>query len=799
MIITINPNQKNGMCAPVIGYESENLVTEIDFDYSDWAEEFGEGVMTLAVKRAPSDEDPTPQPYPLTLPTTDDHKAVWNITELETAIGGRGEVQWIYTVGEKVKKSAIYEVWVDRSLNSTGDMPDPYISYFEQIVAVGAQATQDAAAAAQSKTDAEQAAADAETAAQDARASADEIENMTATAETLPAGSDATAEYSDGTLTLGIPQGVPGNEGPQGPPGPTGNGIHSTVLNADYTLTITFTNGSKYTTPSIRGPQGPDGETGPTGKGIKSTVLNSDYTLTITFTDDTTYTTPSIRGEQGEQGDPGVVQDVTVNGTSVLDGAIAKVVIPEITKTVTDNPIVIDDADGEVKALNVELTPIQDLHGYDKPWAAGAGKNLANLAYGNQVPSVNTGQMVSASGWSCDFIPIDTSKTYTLSYVGTSTQYVMFYDASDGYLGYSSSFASGSQINASSYFSSCAKVKLRSDSAQGTNPLMQLEIGSTATSWQPYENICPISPHTSVDVRGTGKNLWGGLKMAQDIAAVTPNTSIDTTTKTVTYNAADISSKVLFSSFKANTSYTFFMKQATGSNHVNMYVRYTNGTNVHFPTSGILVTDADKTIECILGVWVSGRSILLYEECGVFEGVLTASDFVPYTGQTVTVPLNDLYGGTVGVTSGTGKEKNALITIHSSDITSITVDGNNTRVYTNLDFSMFPAYPQGLSNKFTVLTSWGAVAGDANAIALNGPSNGQIVVNKATGTTLADIRTALDGTELCFPLATPTDLSTTPTEITLYNGDNVVASDGNMELTYARNLQAVIDKIEAAL
>lgn len=42
---------------------------------------------------------------------------------------------------------------------------------------------------------------------------------------------------------------------------------------------------------------------GDTGNGISSAVLNSDYTLTLTFTDGTTYTTPSIRGEKGEQGD----------------------------------------------------------------------------------------------------------------------------------------------------------------------------------------------------------------------------------------------------------------------------------------------------------------------------------------------------------------------------------------------------------------------------------------------------------------------------------------------------------------
>lgn len=48
---------------------------------------------------------------------------------------------------------------------------------------------------------------------------------------------------------------------------------------------------------------GAQGEPGPAGNGIASVVLNADYTLTLTFDDGTQYTTPSIRGEKGERGD----------------------------------------------------------------------------------------------------------------------------------------------------------------------------------------------------------------------------------------------------------------------------------------------------------------------------------------------------------------------------------------------------------------------------------------------------------------------------------------------------------------
>lgn len=95
-----------------------------------------------------------------------------------------------------------------------------------------------------------------------------------------------------------------GIKGDKGDIGETGVGIESTVLNSDYTLTITFTDDTSYTTPSIRGEKGLKGDI---GNGIASTVLNNDYTLTINFTDGTQYTTPPIRGKQGEKGNQGEV------------------------------------------------------------------------------------------------------------------------------------------------------------------------------------------------------------------------------------------------------------------------------------------------------------------------------------------------------------------------------------------------------------------------------------------------------------------------------------------------------------
>lgn len=52
-------------------------------------------------------------------------------------------------------------------------------------------------------------------------------------------------------------------------------GIDSITMNADYTLTINYTNGTSYTTPSIRGAKGDTGEKGDTGDLISRIVRTS--------------------------------------------------------------------------------------------------------------------------------------------------------------------------------------------------------------------------------------------------------------------------------------------------------------------------------------------------------------------------------------------------------------------------------------------------------------------------------------------------------------------------------------------
>lgn len=110
-----------------LGRQGENEVTAVVFDFSAWSTEFGSGTLSLSVQRH-GDE----LPYAVTM-TTSGTNATWTISDLDTAYKGTGEAQVKYTVGTKVKKSAVYKFTVNKSLGQNGEYPSPGQTWQEEI------------------------------------------------------------------------------------------------------------------------------------------------------------------------------------------------------------------------------------------------------------------------------------------------------------------------------------------------------------------------------------------------------------------------------------------------------------------------------------------------------------------------------------------------------------------------------------------------------------------------------------------------------------------------------------------
>lgn len=111
----------------ILGRQNENEVTEVVFDFSAWNTEFGSGTVGLSVQR-PGDK----QPYAV-VPTVSGTDATWEISSLDTAYKGVGEIQVTYTVGTVVKKSVVYKFTVYESLGANGEYPSPGQTWQEEI------------------------------------------------------------------------------------------------------------------------------------------------------------------------------------------------------------------------------------------------------------------------------------------------------------------------------------------------------------------------------------------------------------------------------------------------------------------------------------------------------------------------------------------------------------------------------------------------------------------------------------------------------------------------------------------
>jgi hypothetical protein len=142
-----------------------------------------------------------------------------------------------------------------------------------------------------------------------------------------------TLNFSDGSSFTTTD--LTGSQGPQGPAGADGNGIASTTDNGDGTFTITYNDGTTFTTSDLTGPQGvqgpqgnqgpvgatgPQGPAGADGNGIASTTDNGDGTFTITYDDGSTFTTSDLTGPQGATGATGPQGPTGAPGNDGQDG-----------------------------------------------------------------------------------------------------------------------------------------------------------------------------------------------------------------------------------------------------------------------------------------------------------------------------------------------------------------------------------------------------------------------------------------------------------------------------------------------
>ena len=338
--------------------------------------------------------------------------------------------------------------------------------------------------------------------------------------------------------------------------------------------------------------------------------------------------------------------------------------------TASGNPVSISNPSGltALTGLNVDIQPVQDLNCYDHPWVGGAninklpcGEVFTHTEYGITLTSDGRGRYTlsgtATENFSFPFdIPEVTLPSSTYVHLmndkkgsGTGTINLDFYNNTTrvDWLGFSivNRIYNGSSAMANKVIN---KLRVRVNAGEvidGTLTFTPMILETDAvTDFTPWQNICPITGHTSASVTRTGKNL---LNQSDFVHGSISGTGADFNSNTrlrspfvmvesgKTYSVQCNSELLIYEMHRYDASKNWLGR--TASNRV----------------SSTFTVDSDTRYMKFL-VRKSNNAAIELNELTAFqleEGNVTS--YEPYQGQTVTVDLNGTrYGGTLDVLTG---------------------------------------------------------------------------------------------------------------------------------------------------
>ena len=820
-----------------IGFEGEQNHTQVAFDCSPIFADYPDAVASLAVK------PPVGNVYPKVV-TRDGNEVLWVVSASDCANEGNGEYQLTFTNGNEIIKTWIGNMRLYNSLLANGNPPTPIQDWIE-----------------------------------DANAVLGSLENISASATGLPAGSDPTAEITDvgghKNISIGIPAGEQGEQGEpgfspvitvteitgghritvndaegtqtvdvlDGEKGDTGNGIASAVLNQDYTLTLTFTDGTHYTTTSIRGAQGAQGNPGADGYSPTAIVSKSGSVVTITITDKDGTTTSTVEdGATGATGATPVISIGTVTTLSPGSDATASMDVTdpehpvlsfgipegepgEVTEAelsaVADSKadVITDTASGAiasfpdgangmpVKSLVVNVDPVQDLHGYENPWPAGGGKNLVPLFVSetiNGVTLTNNNGEITLNGTASadatfdvvtDFL-IPSGSTYYLccfNPVASESSRLSLFAITENGIGNpqkNMNVVNGSSSSTVSSDTHIIKFRIRAPEGIQLNnfklsPMFQIG-GTQPTVWTSYSNICPISGWDSANVSRTGKNLLN----KSDGKSNNANWWIGSNAVNGEPDGTFVLNAGTYTLSTSETSDGIYVRK-NGSNVITVY----NNTKATF-------TLTEKT-PIKLMLYKTGVAVDYWNTIGIqLELGSIASSYEPYSGSATEYAFPEaakpVYGGTLTIhKDGTGElvVDKAYLNAKNAEW----ADAGSGRVYTSLPLSPTELttilcshceyHRRPATGAYTDWVDWGGYPN----------SNRNLIVTMAGITDTLNAWNAYiqsNDVEFVYYLETPVTYQLTNQQVieTLKGINNVWADTGNVSAEYPCDTKLYIDK-----
>jgi hypothetical protein len=207
----------------------------------------------------------------------------------------------------------------------------------------------------------------------------------------------------------------------------------------------------------------------------------------------------------------------------------------------------LDGAEASLVECEIGIVPTQDLHGYSKPWAGGAGKNKLPNTQGNESKngvtctknSDGTYKFTGTASASSYFIVGQVNipaGTYTLSGCptgGGSSTYRLYFESPIGVndTGSGASFTISEQTQCNAVIVIVNGCILPNEGII-FEPMVRLSTESN--TFEPYSNICPISGHTDVTVTVASTSGGSGDDTTVSLGRTVYGGSLDVTTGVLT-------------------------------------------------------------------------------------------------------------------------------------------------------------------------------------------------------------------------------------------------------------------------
>ena len=519
-------------------------------------------------------------------------------------------------------------------------------------------------------------------------------------------------------------------------------------------------------------------------------------------------------------------EEIVSLSTEIYDSLNTKADV--ITRTASGDIVTITDGGDNlpVKELVVDIDPVQDLHGYDNPWPAGGGKNKFKEQFrqGSSLDLSSTTRIVTQES-----IYVEQGKTYTFSasnytnfqYVLNSSQTNVLPITSDyNYCGAGRDWVSTSITFTATNDGYVFPVVRKPDNtsitpSDVTNVHMQLELGSSATSYAPYSNICPISGWDEAVVTRTGKSL---LEPKLNITTKNGVTFTENNDGTITTSGAPTENfsgtyPQPFSTGKINTlkpgtyrlsgcpsggsSSTYKLAVWNQTTASQLAVDYGSGTTFTIPETPhayyVRIT-IYKDVDVTGYVWKP--MITKVEDDITYE---------PYQGTEVIIDLDGTrYGGVLDVLTG-----EMTVTHGYADLGDYTwtyyTSGAHPVFYTGMPGGYTPEKYSSLTEAGVICSIYpnGMYAETRSILARDLPNksfswisaNTNILIRDDSYSSASDFKTAMSGVQVVYPLKTPLTVQLTPSQIsTLLGQNNIWADTGDVAVEYRANSKLFIDE-----